>query len=94
MEHHYPERKSVTSSQRGWCFVECHMSHIHFFVMASETPRIYAMFGVYLHLELKNATTHSEKTGSLQIYGFKRAGDHIVSILIQLEYAVCILVTA
>ena len=48
---------------------------------------------VILHLEFKNASSHSQKTRSSQIHGFKSAGDQMVSTLIQLECAVCILVT-
>ena len=33
------------------------------------------MLGVNLHLELKNATTHSQKTRTSQIYDLKSAGD-------------------
>ena len=51
------------------------------------------MFGLNLHLELKNATTHFQKTRSSQVYGFKNAGDQMMSIPIQLERAVFILVT-
>ena len=35
--------------------------------------------GVNLQLELKNATTHSQKTRSSQIYDLKSAGDQMVS---------------
>ena len=48
--------------------------------MASETPRGYIpCLGVNLHLELKNATTHSQKTLSAEIYGLESAGDQILS---------------
>ena len=36
--------------------------------------------GVNLHLELKNAATNSQKTGSSQIYDLKSAGDQMVSL--------------
>ena len=44
--------------------------------------------GVNLHLELKNATTHSQMTQSSQIYDLKSAGDQMVSTTIHLKYAV------
>ena len=49
--------------------------------------------GVNLHLELKNATTHSQKRRSSQIYDLKSAGDQIVSTKIHVKQAVFILVT-
>ena len=49
--------------------------------------------GVNLYLELKNATTHSQRMWSSQIYVLKSARDQMVSTPIQLEYAVFILVT-
>ena len=98
MEHHYTECIACDVTVCIRCSCPCALlsviGHIfHFFVMASVTTRIYAMLGVNLHLELKNATTHSQKTGSSQIYGLKRARDQMVSTPIQLECAVFILVT-
>ena len=65
----------------------------YFFVKAFETPRAYAMFGCKFTPGVENATTHSQKTRFLQLYGFKSAADQMMPTIIQLECAVCILVT-
>ena len=46
---HYPEYIAcdVTPcilSLLCWCFIECYQSHVPFFVMASQTPRVCALF--------------------------------------------------
>ena len=66
----------------------------HFFVMASETPWECATFGCeFTLMELKNATSHSPKTLSFEIYALNSAGDQTVSTQTQLvKNAFCILI--
>ena len=68
MEHHYPEciacdvTMCIRCCSAGALVIECYRSNIQFFlVMASETPKIYAMFGYkFTQLDLKNSTTYFE----------------------------------
>ena len=96
LEHHYPECITCDVTlcilsllcRQCRCFIECYQSHIpNLFMMASETPRVYDMFGCKFTPGIEKCCYSFRKTRSSQIYGFKSAGDQMVSTSTQLECA-------
>ena len=98
LEHHCPECIACDVTLRILlCCAGSLLSVIgrilHFFVLASEARMVYAMFGCKFTPGVKHSITHSQMPRFFEVYIFKSAEDQMVSTPIQLEYAVCILVT-